>query len=194
MSPLDAKTLLLINNYHYRRGGADAVYLEHDALFSGAGWNTASFSMQHPKNIDSEFAEYFVDEIEFGQDYGMLDKLRMAAKIIYSTEAREKMARLLDKVSPDVAHIHNVHHHISPSVLPLPSDCGARRRATSGAIRLPRPTSSSSVSIELRPYSSSTPSTTSSSSSSIACDSTASACVNSRRPSSTASSLRKCFR
>ena len=36
MNTVDAKTLLLINNYHYRRGGADAVYLEHDALFQGA--------------------------------------------------------------------------------------------------------------------------------------------------------------
>lgn len=115
----DASKLLLINNYHYRRGGADAVYLEHDTLFRGAGWDTASFAMQHPKNLPSEFGKYFVDEIEFGHDYGMLDKLRMAAKIIYSKEARQNMARLIDDHAPDIAHIHNVHHHISPSVLPL---------------------------------------------------------------------------
>ena len=124
MKPADAKTLLLINNYHYRRGGADAVYLEHDTLFKAAGWNTASFSMKHPKNIPSEFEKYFVNEIEFGQNYGVLDKLRMASKIIYSREAKENMARLIDDVSPDVAHIHNVHHHISPSVLPVLHDHG----------------------------------------------------------------------
>ena len=124
MTAADANTLLLINNYHYRRGGADAVYLEHDALFKAAGWNTASFSMQHPKNMPSEFEKYFVDEIEFGQDYGVLDKLRMASKIIYSREAKKNMARLITDVAPDVAHIHNVHHHISPSVLPVLHDNG----------------------------------------------------------------------
>ncbi len=124
MTAADAHTLLLINNYHYRRGGADAVYLEHETLFKAAGWNTACFSMRHPKNIPSEYEKYFVDEIEFGQDYGVLDKLRMASKIIYSREARKNMARLIDDVVPDIAHIHNVHHHISPSVLPLLNDRG----------------------------------------------------------------------
>lgn len=124
MTAVAANTLLLINNYHYKRGGADAVYLEHDALFKAAGWNTASFSMRHPKNIPSEFEKYFVDEIEFGQDYGVLDKLRMASKIIYSREAKKNVVRLINAVSPDIAHIHNVHHHISPSVLPVLHDRG----------------------------------------------------------------------
>jgi len=136
MNNIDARSLLLINNYHYRRGGADAVYLEHEELFRAAGWDTASFSMQHPKNIDSEFSDYFVDEIEFGQDYGMLDKLRMAGKIIYSKEARDKMARLLDNVPVDVAHIHNVHHHISPSILPLLHERGIPVALTAHDLKL----------------------------------------------------------
>lgn len=136
MNTPDPGTLLLINNYHYRRGGADAVYLEQHALFEAAGWATASFSMQHEKNIESEFADYFIDEIEFGQDYGLLDKLRMAGKIIYSREARQKMAGLLDKISPDVAHIHNVHHHISPSVLPLLRERGIPVALTAHDLKL----------------------------------------------------------
>ena len=127
---------MLINNYHYRRGGADAVYLEQHALFDAAGWETASFSMQHEKNIDSEFGKYFVDEIEFGQDYGLLNKLRMAGKIIYSQEARRKMTQLLDDVTPDVAHIHNVHHHISPSILPLLRDRGVPVALTAHDLKL----------------------------------------------------------
>lgn len=75
--------------------------------------------MTHPKNESSEYESYFVDEIEFGRDYGLPAKLSMAAKIIYSREAKQKLSRLLDKVAPDVAHVHGVYHHISPSVLPL---------------------------------------------------------------------------
>ena len=32
MNP-DPRRLLSLNSYHYRRGGSDVVYLEHDALF-----------------------------------------------------------------------------------------------------------------------------------------------------------------
>lgn len=111
--------LLSLNSYHYRRGGADAVYFEHDALFSRLGWDTASFSMQHPSNEPSRWDKFFVDEIQYGHSYGMARKLCSAVKVIYSAEARKKLSALLDIFSPDVAHAHNLYHHISPSVLPL---------------------------------------------------------------------------
>jgi glycosyltransferase involved in cell wall biosynthesis len=45
--------------------------------------------------------------------------MAMAGKVIYSWEARSKLAKLLDKFSPDVAHAHCIYHHLSPSVLGL---------------------------------------------------------------------------
>lgn len=111
--------LLNINNYHYRRGGADAVYLDHAALFERLGWTSAFFSMHHEKNEPSEWSRFFIDEIEFGQAYSARDKIAMAGKVIYSFEARSRLARLLDEFRPDVAHLHNIYHHISPSILEL---------------------------------------------------------------------------
>lgn len=112
-------SLLSVNNYHYRRGGADAVFLEHDRMFQGLGWSTAVFSMQHPSNEPSDWSPYFIDELEFGNSYSLTHKLLMASKVIYSLEARHRLTQLLDNFNPDVAHIHNVYHHISPSILPL---------------------------------------------------------------------------
>lgn len=111
--------LLNINSYHYRRGGADVVYFEHDALFRAQGWDTAFFAMHHPLNEATPWSAHFVDELQYGHRYGPLDKVRMAGKVIYSFEARARLARLLDEFRPDVAHCHNLYHHISPSVLPL---------------------------------------------------------------------------
>ena len=111
--------LLSINTYHYRRGGSDAVFFEHDALFREAGWNTAVMTMHHPKNEASPWSEFFVDELEFGHAYGVLQKLSMAGKVIYSVEARQKLDKLLARFRPDVAHVHCIYHHISPSILPL---------------------------------------------------------------------------
>lgn len=109
--------LLSINSYHYRRGGSDAVFFEHDALFRSIGWETAMFTMHHPKNEPSEWSDYFADEIEFGHQYGLIDKLKMAGKIIYSLEAKDKINRLLDRFPANVAHAHCIYHHLSPSVL-----------------------------------------------------------------------------
>lgn len=112
-------SLLSLNSYHYRRGGSDVVYLEHEEMFKGLGWPTAHMSMHHPKNLDSPWSEFFVDEIEFGHSYGVLDKLMMATKVVYSFEARKKLSALLERFPASVAHAHCIYHHLSPSVFPL---------------------------------------------------------------------------
>jgi glycosyltransferase involved in cell wall biosynthesis len=112
-------TLLTINNYYYRRGGAETVFFEHNRIFEALGWNVVPFAMQHPKNFETPWSKFFVEEIEFGEQYSVLDQLRLASKVIYSVEARRNLTRLLDAVQPDVCHAHNIYHHISPSILGL---------------------------------------------------------------------------
>ncbi|MGN6452051.1 MAG: glycosyltransferase family 4 protein [Steroidobacteraceae bacterium] len=112
-------TLLSINNYYYYRGGAETVFLEQNAMFRQCGWNVVPFAMQSNKNLSSPWSKYFVDEIEFGQSYSLADKLTRVPKVIYSFEARRKLARVIDESRPDVCHAHNIYHHISPSILSL---------------------------------------------------------------------------
>ncbi len=117
-------TLMSINNYYYRRGGAENVFLEHNRLLSEGGWQIIPFAMQHPKNLPCEWDSYFVDEIEFGEQYSLWDNIKRAPKIIYSIEARNKLAHLIDRTKPDICHIHNIYHHISPSILGAIHDKG----------------------------------------------------------------------
>jgi len=112
----DGARLLSINNYHYRRGGAEFVFLEHNRVFGKHGWDVVPFCMQHPDNEPSPWDSYFVEEIEFGRDYGPLAKAKRAAKVIYSLEARRKLRGLIAQARPQVAHAHNVYHHISPAI------------------------------------------------------------------------------
>lgn len=111
-------TLLSINNYHYIRGGAEYVYLEHNQIFRSAGWQVVPFSMRHPDNKDTEWERFFVDEIELDREYSGVTRLKKAFKAIYSREARSKVGRLVEEIAPNVAHCHNIYHHISPSILP----------------------------------------------------------------------------
>lgn len=111
-----ARRLLAINNYFYRRGGAESVFLDHIDLFEAAGWEVVPFAMQHPANLPSAWSEYFVSEIEYGGTGGPLTKVRQATKVIYSLEARRKIRALIGRAPPTIAHAHNVYHHISPSI------------------------------------------------------------------------------
>ncbi len=110
-------TLLSLNTYHYRRGGSDAVFFDHQKLFQDIRWNTVAFTMHHPKNTPSEWTDYFADELEFGHNYNLLQKMVMAGKVIYSWEAKAKLKKLIRHTRPDIAHAHCIYHHLSPSVL-----------------------------------------------------------------------------
>ncbi len=117
-------TLLSINNYYYMRGGAEAVFLRHNALFSDAGWDVIPFAMQHEHNLPSPWERYFIQEIEFGNDYSLMEKLVRAPRIIYSLEAKRNMGALIAERRPDIAHAHNVYHHISPSIFSILKEAG----------------------------------------------------------------------
>ena len=110
--------LLNVNSYHYPRGGADNVYFRHAEMMASLGWRNAHFAMHHPQNLPSEWSAWFADELQFGHEYGVARKAVMATKVIWSFEAQRKVRGLLRAFRPDVAHLHNIYHHLSPSILP----------------------------------------------------------------------------
>lgn len=116
--------LVSVNSYHYRRGGADAVYFDHAALLESLGWENAYFSMHHAENVDSQWSRYFVDEIDIGKPYPLGEKIVKATQVVYSWEARRRLRELLRDFPADVAHLHNIYHHQSPSILPVFAEFG----------------------------------------------------------------------
>lgn len=109
-------SLLAINNYFYRRGGAEAVFFDHMAMFAAIGWEVMPFAMQHELNEPSPWAEYFPSEIEYGRRTSPLRTLQQAASVIYSFEAQRKLSQMIDRARPTIAHAHNVYHHLSPAI------------------------------------------------------------------------------
>jgi glycosyltransferase involved in cell wall biosynthesis len=111
--------LLSINNYFYPRGGAEVLFLEQNRMLEDAGWQVIPFAMRHSRNLPTPWSDYFPDEIEFGESYGLASKLVRASRVIYSLQARRKLGDLLGQVNPRIAHAHNVYHHLSPSIFGL---------------------------------------------------------------------------
>jgi glycosyltransferase involved in cell wall biosynthesis len=113
-------TLLSINNYYYPRGGAEVVFFRHNGMLHEAGWDVVPFAMNHRLNVGGAERSEFVAELEYGRPSdGPIARLRQGVKAVYSFEARQKLARLIDRATPDLAHAHNVYHHLSPSILGL---------------------------------------------------------------------------
>lgn len=108
--------ILEINKYFYIKGGCEAYYFNLIQLLEANGHEVIHFSMKSPKNRPSPYEDYFVDEIDYNNQ-STTDKIRQAAKIIYSLEARKKLRALIEAHRPDVAHLHNIYHQLSPSII-----------------------------------------------------------------------------
>lgn len=109
--------ILLIHKRHFLEGGAERAYLEMADVLVRAGHEVAFFSMKHPKNFPTYWEKYFVDTVDY-QDETMnfSQKVRALKNIFWNRQAEHNMERLLSEFKPDVAHVHNIFHQISPSV------------------------------------------------------------------------------
>lgn len=110
--------ILHINKFHYLRGGAESVYLNTARLLEAHGHHSVFFSMHHPQNLPCETSDYFMPYVELDtHDNSMIPQLKTAGRILYSFKAKKLLSQLLDKHPVDIAHLHNIWHHISPSIL-----------------------------------------------------------------------------
>ena len=111
--------ILLVNKYFFMKGGSERVFLNEAELLRKRGHCVLFFSMADERNLPAAESGYFVNRIDYA-DPGHFGK-RMAAglRIFYSFEAAKKLGRLLDQEKPDLAHLHNIHHQLSPSILPV---------------------------------------------------------------------------
>ncbi len=107
--------LLLINKFFWRKGGSEAVYFGEMELLKNHGHQIIPFAMQDERNFPSDYANYFVSNVDY-ENTGFMGKLTAAARIVFSIEARQRMAHLLRDHKVDVAHFHIFQHQISPSV------------------------------------------------------------------------------
>lgn len=108
--------ILFANKYFYRKGGAEYVFFDSAKLLENKGHKIIFFSMHHPKNLTSAYNDYFVSLIDYEKG-GIKNKVDVSVKLLYSFEAKRKMEALIKKEKPDVAHLHNIYHQISPSII-----------------------------------------------------------------------------
>jgi glycosyltransferase involved in cell wall biosynthesis len=110
--------ILHVNKFLYRRGGAEAYMLDLAELQRGIGHDVELFGMQHPMNPPHRFQAWFPSTVDFDPPPSTAaGKLRGAGRMLWSSSAASGMSAVLERFAPDLVHLHNVYHQLSPSIL-----------------------------------------------------------------------------
>lgn len=108
--------ILHINKFFWMKGGSETYYFALTELLQTAGHQVIPFSMQSPKNIPSPFSNYFVPEVDF---HSPGHPLKKSVQFLYSKTTITQLEQLIAEQKPDLAHVHNIAHQLTPAILPV---------------------------------------------------------------------------
>lgn len=109
------KKVLIVNKFLYPNGGSETYIFELGKQLQKEGYEVQYFGMQDERNIVGNHAESYTNNMDFHT--GKFSRLMYPFKIIYSTEARRAIRKVLDDFGPDVVHLNNFNFQITPSVI-----------------------------------------------------------------------------
>jgi glycosyltransferase involved in cell wall biosynthesis len=112
--------VLIVNTRHYHGGGDSTYSFNLASLLSRYGHEVAFFAMQDDRNLPDPNADLFVTPIDFrelNQHKTLANGVNVLTRIVYSSEARHKFVKLLDRFAPDLIHLQNFLLHITASIL-----------------------------------------------------------------------------
>lgn len=108
--------ILLANKYFHIKGGAENSFFQTAALLREKEHEISFFSMKHPRNFSSEYDKYFISNVDY-EDHSARNIIKASGRILYSFEAKKKISQLVEDEKPDLVHLNNIYHQISPSIL-----------------------------------------------------------------------------
>ena len=76
--------------------------------------------MDHPQNLPSEQQRYFVEYIDYPtllRDQRLSNVWKVLSRSVYYRGARAHLRALLADLRPDIAHLQNIHAHLTPSII-----------------------------------------------------------------------------
>lgn len=117
---------ILLTNYRYFISGGPERYLFNvKELLEEKRHNVIPFSVKHPRNLPSEYSQYFLSPLSDDEESITLKQLKLTPRNLVklfdrtflSIEARGQMKRLLNSNDVDLAYILHFLRWISPSIL-----------------------------------------------------------------------------
>lgn len=115
--------ILHVNKFLRVVGGSETYMLSVAELQRAAGHQTEFFGMEHEENEAVVGAELGADlhlasavALDDAKT-GLRGKISAASAMIWNRDAAKAMADTVDSFQPDIVHLHNIYHQLSPSIL-----------------------------------------------------------------------------
>ena len=109
--------ILQANKFLYEKGGSERYVFALSRVLEERGHRVVHFGMAHPRNHPSPYSRHFVSRREYDGPASTTRSARAVREFIRSREAAARLSGLLDEVRPDVAHLHNIYHQLTPSII-----------------------------------------------------------------------------
>ena len=116
--------VLLVNKFHFRKGGGETYYFELARALRAHGHEVVFFSTQDARNEPCEQEGFFARKREYDGKSSPLGRVRDGVAAVYSVEARDKFDALLRRERPDVVHLNLVQRRPTFSLMDAPSLAG----------------------------------------------------------------------
>lgn len=107
--------VLLVNKFLYPKGGAETYTFKLGETLEEHGHKVQYFGLENSKNIVGNQVGAYVTDVDFNQ--GIRKNLTAPFRIIYSSEAKKKISKVLYDFEPDVVHLNNIQFHLTPSII-----------------------------------------------------------------------------
>lgn len=119
---MSGRKLLLINKFYHDKGpsgGVGRYLVQEEEDLKAAGWDVVPFAMNDADALPSPWSRFFVKARDYSSPRFSGGAWGDAVSLIWNREASANLDALLKETRPAVAHLHNIYHHLSPSILPV---------------------------------------------------------------------------
>lgn len=108
--------ILQVNKFYDPRGGTERVLFDLEDGLRDRGHEVGIFACDHPGNRATSGPIWLVPERNY-ENPSLRDRIGHAVGTLYDQRARSLFRKALDEFEPDVVHLHNIYHQLSPSIL-----------------------------------------------------------------------------
>src|SRR5258705_475948 len=85
--PGDAMRVLMVNAFHWLKGGVERTVFDETRWLEAAGYEVAHFAIRDPRNVPSPFEEQFAPPADYGESTPAWRQLGQLARAIWSAPA-----------------------------------------------------------------------------------------------------------
>lgn len=108
--------VLFANKFLYPRGGSETHLLGLADALGGRGHEITFFGTHDERNVTPSDRTTTVPATDYAVR-GVISRLRQFGRMLFSATAYRCVHDLVARSRPHVAHLHNIYHQLSPSVL-----------------------------------------------------------------------------